>query len=186
MQIVLPEPAAAGLHELADAAEEPVATLAARIIRDGVARAAKNRAITGTAAPPAATVPTESRPPWLEPYGGDEQWRREMWGAIAALHGRYPRHLGHLKNGWWQDERTIETLCALAVWRSHIDQHGHDPREELAFQHQLANTARTLYQQGGGIEKTWHPGAPPEEWIVGYQPRSSRGSWRTLGEHLDG
>jgi hypothetical protein len=87
-----------------------------------------------------------------------------MWGAIVALHGRYPRHLGHLKNGWWEDEATTETLCALAVWRRQIDEHGRDPREELAFHHQLANTAQTLRQQSGGIEHTWQPGPPPEHW----------------------
>ena len=85
-------------------------------------------------------------------------------GSIVALHGRYPRHLEHLKDGWWEDEATAETVCALAVWRAEIDQHGRDPREELAFHHQLADIADRLRQQGGGIENRWTPGAPPERW----------------------
>ncbi len=195
LQIVLPDPAAAQLHEQAVAADEPVATLAARIIRDGVARATKNGTITTPMAPLTATAPTDSRPPWLEPYGGDADWRREMWGAIVALHGRYPRHLGHVKTGWWQDEAITETLCAFAVWRSQIDHHGHDPREELAFHHQLANIARTLREQGSGVEHTWKPGPPPESWDEGaseasdWSFRSSRGLHHherpTVRTHID-
>ena len=118
LQIVLPDPVAAQLHELGDAAGEPVATLAARIVRDGVARAVKDGKITVPAAPPTTAATTDRRPPWLEPYGGDEQWRRETWGAIVALHGRYPRQLEQLKDGWWNDEATTETLAAFAAWRS--------------------------------------------------------------------
>jgi hypothetical protein len=29
--------------------------------------------------------------PWIEPVMGDVEWRRYMWGSIAALYGRYPR-----------------------------------------------------------------------------------------------
>ena len=90
---------------------------------------------------------------------------QEMWGAIVALHGRYPRRLEHLKDGWWNDDAHAETLCALAVWRAEIDDVGQDPREELAFQAQLADYAQTLRQQGGGVAKTWRPGAPPQEWV---------------------
>jgi hypothetical protein len=164
LQIVLADPVAAQLHELADAAGEPVATLAARIVRDAVARAVKDGKIIAPAASPITAATTDRRPPWLEPYGGDEQWRREMWGSIVALHGRYPRHLEHLTDGWWEDEATAETLCALGVWRAEIDQEGRDPREELAFHHQLADIAHALRQNGGGVESTWKPGAPPERW----------------------
>jgi hypothetical protein len=38
-----------------------------------------------------------------------------MWGSIVALHGRYPRALEHLKEGWWEDAAHVETLCALVV-----------------------------------------------------------------------
>lgn len=36
--------------------------------------------------------------------------------------------------------------------------------DELAFQYQLADYAQRLRQQGGGVTKTWKPGAPPPEW----------------------
>jgi hypothetical protein len=165
VQLVLADPVSAQLHELADAAGEPVATLAARMVRDGVARGVRDGKVKAAAAPPHTAAATDRRPPWLESYGGDEQWRREMWGSVVALHGRYPRHLEYLKDGWWEDEATAETLRALAVWRAEIDQHGRDPREELAFHHQLADTAHTLRQQGGGVERTWKPGAPPGDWV---------------------
>jgi CopG-like RHH_1 or ribbon-helix-helix domain, RHH_5 len=164
LQIVLPDPVAAQLHELADASGEPVATLAARIVRDGVAHPVKDGKLTAPAAPRRTAATMDQRPPWLEPYGGDSVWWREMWGSVVALHGRYPRQLEHLKDGWWDDEATAETVCALAVWRAEIDQHGRDPREELAFHHQLADIADTLRQQGGGVESRWTPGAPPERW----------------------
>jgi hypothetical protein len=89
-----------------------------------------------------------------------------MWGAIVALHARYPRHLEHLKDDWWTDDSHTETLCALAVWRAEIDDAGQDPREELAFQTHLAHYAHTLRQQGGGVAKAWTPGAPPREWAA--------------------
>ena len=38
------------------------------------------------------------------------------------------------------------------------------PREELAFQAQLANYGHILRQTGGSIKLPWQPGAPPIEW----------------------
>jgi hypothetical protein len=90
-----------------------------------------------------------------------------MWDQIVALHGRYPRALAALKDEWWTDEEHTETLCALAVWRSELDDAGQDPREELAFHTQLAGHAHTLRQEGGGVTKTWKPGTPPEGWAGG-------------------
>ena len=87
-----------------------------------------------------------------------------MWGAIVALHGRYPRFLDALKDGWWLDDAHTETLCALAVWRAEIDDAGEDPREELNFQARLTVYADALRQLGGGVTKTWKPGAPPSAW----------------------
>ena len=101
---------------------------------------------------------------WLEPYGGDAAWRAEMWGQIVALHGRYPHILAYLKDEWWADEAHIETLCALAVWRSELDDGGVDPREELAFHAQLTDYSQALRQEGGGVSKAWKPGAPPQGW----------------------
>jgi hypothetical protein len=161
LQITLPDPIATQLAELAAAAGEPPASLAARLIADGVARGATRSDATR----PRLPVRSTERPSWLEPYGGDRAWRRETWTAIVALHDRYPRHLEHLKDGWWNDEATTETLAALAAWRIEIDQHGRDPREEIAFHHQLARYAQTLHKLGGGVESRWQPGPPPQSWI---------------------
>lgn len=164
-QIVLPDPIATQLQELAGAAGEPPATLAGQIVRNGIARAAKDGSVRPVRSAPILVGRSDGeRPRWLQPYGGDDAWRQETWGAIVALHGRYPRHLERLQDGWWTDEAHTETLCALAAWRAEIDESGQDPREELAFQTQLADYAQTLRQQGGGVAKTWTPGAPPEEW----------------------
>jgi hypothetical protein len=164
LQIMLPDPVGAQLQQLAAGAGEPLATLARQMVRDGVALAAQSGKIR--APRPVRTVAgkTAGRPRWLQPYGGDPAWRQQMWGAIVALHGRYPRQLQDVKSGWWTDESQTETLCALALWRAEIDDTGQHPREELAFQHQLDHYAHKLRQQGGSITKAWQPGAPPEEW----------------------
>jgi hypothetical protein len=165
MKIVLPEPVAAQLAELAASADEAAATLAARMVRNGVVLAAKDGKVRPLrSAPMLVSRRGGERAPWLEPYGGEPEWRSQMWGAIVALHGRYPRALAALKDEWWSDESHTETLCALAVWRAEIDDTGQDPREELAFQAQLADHSHTLRQEGGGVTKAWKPGAPPNEW----------------------
>ncbi len=164
LQIVLPDPVAAQLEELATAAGEPLATIARQIVRDRVAHAARTSKVKTRTPAQAGVGEPSGRPRWLEPYGGDRTWRQEMWRAIVALHGRYPRHLQDVQTGWWEDESQTETLCALVVWRGDIDDAGQDPREELAFHHQLADYAQTLRQQGGGVEKTWLPGPPPDGW----------------------
>lgn len=51
-----------------------------------------------------------TRAAWLEPYGGDREWRRFMWGSILALCARYPEELRGLKQGWWKDESQVETI----------------------------------------------------------------------------
>ncbi len=167
LQIVLPDLIATQLEELAGAVGEPLATIARQIVRDGVLFAADGRQVNARRQAPTVVAEANGRPRWLEPYGGDPAWRQEMWGAIVALHGRYPRHLQDVKTGWWEDESQAETLCALAIWRAEIDKTGQDPREELAFQRQLTEYAHTLRQQGGGVEMAWTPGAPPPEWIDG-------------------
>jgi hypothetical protein len=136
------------------------------MVRNCVARAAKDGTV-GPLKPMRVVVgPASSeRPPWLEPYGGHTGWRQQMWGAIVALHGRYARTLGALKDEWRRDESHTETLCALAVWRAEIDDAGLDPREELAFQAQLADYANILRHEGGGVTKVWRPGAPPHDWL---------------------
>ncbi len=165
VQVVLSDPVALQLNELAAGLGEPPSTLAAQIVRDVVVEAANDGKVRRLRSAHAPVRPSGAeRPRWLEPYGGDPHWRRAMWGAIVALHGRYPRHLEALKDGWWLDEAHTEVLCALAVWRGEIDDAGEDPREELAFQSQLAEYARILRGLGGGVTKAWRPGAPPSEW----------------------
>jgi hypothetical protein len=166
-QIVLPDPVGLQLRELAASADTPPSTLAAQMVQAGVAQAAKDGKVR-----PLRSVPVlvggngSGRAPWLEPYGGDPEWRQQTWGALLALHGRYPTQLAALKDKWWMDESQTETLCALAVWRAELDDTGQDPRDELAFQNQLADYAQALRQQGGGVTKAWKPGAPPVEWAA--------------------
>lgn len=168
VQVVLPDPVATQLCELAATAGEPPSTLAGSMVRQGVADAARHGKVRPLrTAAVAVAGRTAERPPWLEPWGGDPDWRDEMWGAIVALHGRYPRHLEALKSGWWNDDAHTELLCALAVWRAAIDDAGEDPREEIAFHTRLSDYAAMLRQEGGGVSKAWTPGAPPADWIAG-------------------
>jgi len=104
LQIVLPDPVATQLEELAAAAGEPLATIARQIVRDGVALAAKSGKVKARRPAPTVDGKAAGRPRWPEPYGGDPTWRQDMWGRVVALHDRYPRHLEHLKDGWWTDE----------------------------------------------------------------------------------
>jgi hypothetical protein len=164
-QVVLPDPVATQLDELAAAAGERPSTLAGQLVRNGLAEAVKDGKVRALRQSP-VTVASKSgeRARWLEPWGGDARWRADMWGQIVALHGRYPKALARLRDGWWKDEAHTETLCALAVWRAELDDAGVDPREELAFHAQLGDYARTLSQESGGSTKAWKPGAPPAEW----------------------
>ena len=165
IQIVLADPVHLQLHELASAADTPPATLASQLLSGAVAQAAQEGKVRPLR-PTHLLVGTKGseRAPWLQPYGGDPEWRTQMWGQIVALHGRYPNHLASLKESWWNDDSQTETLCALAVWRAELDDQGQDPREELAFQNQLTDYAQHLRQQGGGVTNQWKPGAPPPEW----------------------
>lgn len=158
IKITLPEQVAEQLDELAAAEGEPVARVTARLVRERLSRPTSGDARVLSFENPA-------RPPWLEPYGGDREWRQRMWGSIVALHGRYPDELRGLQQGWWKDTSQVETLCALVVWRDMLDDAGGDPREELDFQLNVAEFGRRLAQQGGGVTKAWTPGAPPDEWV---------------------
>jgi hypothetical protein len=95
---------------------------------------------------------------------GDAAWRNRMWGEIVALHGRYPKSLAQLKDEWWTEELHTEILCALASWRTELDEKAQDPREEIAFHSQLADYAHRLQKESTGITATWKPGAPPDSW----------------------
>jgi hypothetical protein len=167
-QIVLPDPVAGELRHLAAGSGEAPSTVASQLVRAGVRDAGPQGRVRMLRAVPDAPGGSATAPPrWLEPYGGDPAWRRQMWGAIVALHARYPRLLEALKDGWWTDEAHTETLCALAVWRNDLDDAGESPREELAFQRELADYAQVLRRQCGGVANLWSPGAPPPEWSPG-------------------
>jgi hypothetical protein len=165
VQVVLPDPVAIQLRELATAVGDPPSTLAGQMVRNSVAAAASGGAVRrAKPTTPQIVASRHQRAPWLEPYGGDPRWSREMWGAIVALHGRYPAQLEALKDKWWLDEAHVENLCALTQWRAEIDDGGQDPREELAFHAQLSAYALTLRQQAGGVARAWKPGVPPPGW----------------------
>ena len=166
LQIVLPDPVATQLEELAAGTGEPPSRLAGQMVRDAVAQAAGNGQVRPLKGPRVLRGSTGTgRAPWLQPYGGDGQWRQEMWGLIVALHGRYPYALEALQEGWWEHHSHVETLCALAVWRLELDDGGEDPREELFFQTQLADYSVVLRGEGGGgVTNAWVPGAPPMGW----------------------
>ena len=166
LQVVLPDPIHEQLLELASGARQPPATLAGQMVRAAVGEAAKSgqvRAVKPTAVLAGRRDGCRAR--WLEPYGGDADWRALMWGSILALHGRYPRRLRNLKDGWWDDEVHVEVLCALATWRNELDDNGEDPREELAFHTQLRDYSRSLEKQGSLVDE-WKPGAPPDSWAT--------------------
>jgi len=83
-----------------------------------------------------------------------------MWGAIVALRGRYPEQLEALKDKWWTDESTVETLGALAVWRAELDETRQDPRDEIAFQTQLNDYAQLLRQRAAASPRHGSPAQP--------------------------
>lgn len=161
IKITLPDEIAARLDELAAASGEPVSRVGAQMVRDGLAKLAAAAQGNGTAP---ADEPTVTRAPWLEPYGGDRNWRQLTWGAIIALRGRYPDQLKGLKVGWWEDDATVEMLSAFAYWRQTLDDGAMDPRQELDFQFSLVEFGRRLKEAGGGVAKEWIPGAAPDEW----------------------
>lgn len=158
------------LDRLAIRAGEPPAKIAAQMIRQAITDAERDKpdrhqqAREHTPSEHADPADQDDRAPWLEPYGGSREWRGLTWGAIVGLHGRYPDALSSLKEGWWRNDSHLETLCALTVWRQWIDDAGRDPREELAFQAQLADYGRMLRQEGGSVVDKWQPGAPPADW----------------------
>ncbi|MGN6373236.1 MAG: hypothetical protein ACTHM1_09645 [Solirubrobacteraceae bacterium] len=175
LKITLPDPLMAHLEAVAHERGEPVSRVAAQFLSAGIdtrTQEPPSEAITPFADPLTDTG-SDRRAPWIEPLDDARTWRQFMWGGICALHGRYPEALGHLKEGWWKNSSHVETLCALVVWRNWIDFAADDPRHELAFQAQLADYSRELRQEGGGITKTWKPGAAPPQWsalIAGHRP----------------
>ncbi|MFI4990918.1 MAG: hypothetical protein ACHQHO_08430 [Solirubrobacterales bacterium] len=165
-QIVLPGPVAVELEALAQGADEPPSTLSAQFVRGGVAEASDAGKVRPLKHAPviARPAPRAERAHWLEPWGGDAAWRADMWGQIVALHGRYPRALASLKQGWCNEEEHVEELGALAAWRAQLDDAGVYPREELIFRSHLLDYSAQLRQEGGGVARAWKPGPPPDDW----------------------
>jgi hypothetical protein len=170
IKVTLPATIAQKLDRLAMRVGEPAAKVAAQMIRQAITDAerdepARNRRAREHA-PSEHADPAEQNQcaPWLEPYGDSREWRGLTWGAIVGLHTRYPHVLSALKEGWWRNASHLETLSALAVWRQWIDDAGRDPRDELAFQIQLADYGHLLRREGGSVIDAWQPGAPPIEW----------------------
>ena len=170
IKVTLPATVAQQLDRLATRAGEPPAKVAAQMIRQAINDSERDKPNRHRQAPEhtpsehADPAGQDERAPWLEPYGGSHEWRGLTWGAIVGLHARYPHALSALKEGWWRNASHLETLSALATWRQWIDDSGRHPREELAFQAQLADYSHILQQERGSTLDEWQPGAPPIEW----------------------
>jgi hypothetical protein len=194
LQIVLPDPVLQQLHELAANAGERPATIAGQLMRNVIALAAEEGKVRPLKPTQSVLVGRQGtgRALWLEPYGGAKDWRTEMWGRIVALHGRYPKALSALKDGWWTDDAQTETLCGLAIWRAELDDAGIDPRDELAFQTQLSDYSHTLDKEGGGVTRHGTPDRHPRrgsEWnsrfVVGRSANRTIRSTRTWGNGFE-
>jgi hypothetical protein len=83
-QIVLPDPVDLQLRELAAGADTPPSTLAAQMVQAGVAQAVKDGKVQPLRPAPALVGGSDSeRAPWLQPYGGDSEWRNRC-GAPSS------------------------------------------------------------------------------------------------------
>ena len=166
LQVTVADDIADELERRAEAAGQPSSRVAATLINLALTDHTAKRNIT-TARSPAAISAPPTRPPWLEPHDPAERhiWRGELWLAVLALSTRYPRELDRLEAEWWRRTSRIEQLAALDAWRLQIDHHGQDPREELAFQAQLADLHHTLERTPGIGTDTFDRGLPPDEWL---------------------
>ena len=166
LQVTIADDIADELERRADAAGQPSSRVAAALINLALTDHTAKRNIT-TARSPAAISARPRRPPWLEPHDPAERriWRSELWLAVLALSARYPRELDRLEAEWWRSTSRIEHLAALDAWRLQIDRHGQDPREELAFQAQLADLHHSLDHAPGIGTNTFDRGLPPDEWL---------------------
>jgi hypothetical protein len=167
--ITLDEHALAELGRRAQAASEPVARTAARMVRDGLlstqAQAAGEQTTPATAKP--AKGQGAGAPGWLQPPGEQERWRRELWAAVSALAERYPRVFSKLVADWWTDRALVEVLGALSAWRSQLDAgENPDPRAELLFHDRLELLERQLTQAGDPTAARFAGGPPPSEWVT--------------------
>ncbi|MGH2854319.1 MAG: hypothetical protein ACRDLF_09040 [Solirubrobacteraceae bacterium] len=169
--ITLDEHALAELGRRAQAAGEPVARAAARMVRDGLLSTQAQAAGELATAPPVALARGEGGnvglPGWLEPPGERERWRRELWAVVCALAERYPRAFSKLPGDWWTDRALVEVLGALGAWRSQLDSgQSADPRGELLFHDRLELLERQLTQAGDPTATRFKGGPPPSEWVA--------------------
>ena len=125
------------LQRLAYEAGEPIATVAGRLVRAGLAdhgakldipparRAGPPRGRRSKRGAPAADAPT---------------------GSLDALRARYPRELRHLLADLDGDAYLAEQTAAFITWRARLDLAGPDadPREALAFAYELDSFAHRL------------------------------------------
>lgn len=163
LTIRLPDPAHETLEQRATEAGEPLASMAAGLLRtaidDDVNPARRLPSERPTTRRPTAT----SGPPWL-PAEGDKEWGPNMWAAIVALHKRYPGALAKLEHDWHERRERAETLAALAIWRANIDAAAEDPREELAFHNAIQQLARIL-DQTPGVVRPFKPDPKRQGWL---------------------
>jgi hypothetical protein len=167
--ITLDEHALAELHRRAQAAKEPAARTAARLVRDGLLSTRSQAADQ----PASATTPKPAEgqgagsPAWLQPPGEQERWRRELWAAVSALSERYPRVFSQLVADWWKERALVEVLGALSVWRSQLDSgESADPRAELLFHDRLEILVRQFTQESDPTAARFAGGPPPSEWLT--------------------
>jgi hypothetical protein len=168
LQVTLPDPTAEKLWQLAENADQPPGRLASQLLQRTIDYQARR---PGQPSPPKLPTfdndsgPREpgQRPPWLPPYENTDTWRALTWGAVAALHARYPNQLQNLKQDWWQDTAQLEKLSAIAHWRQQLDDGAADPREELYFHDTLDRLATQLARQPGSGAR-WDPNTIPGWW----------------------
>ena len=135
---------------------------------NGVALAAKDGKVRPLRPAPVLVGGNGSeRAPWLEPYGGDAEWRQQMWGAIVALHGRYPDPARSAQRQMVErrlaDRDTVRARRMASRTRRHT---ARTPATSSPSRTSSPTTPKLLRQQGGGVTKAWKPGAPPPEWAA--------------------
>lgn len=170
LQLTLPQPVAEQLWQLAADADQPPGRLARQLLENAIGRLAEGAhgeplppAVTSRSAPISTGDPAP--PPWIEPPGADTQWRSLAWGAVAALHARYPQHLAAIPADWWQHNHHLERITALAHWRHQLDDAATDPRDELHFHEALTRLASEFDQASSSAQRPWSPADMPSAWI---------------------
>ena len=166
LQVTVADDIANELQRRAQTAGQPASRVAATLIHLALntdASLARDRAPARSVS---ASHDAAQPPSWIEPIAVAERraWRSELWAAVLALCARYPKELQRLEASWWRNRARTEQLAALDAWRLEIDQTGSDPREELAFHHQLADLRYVLEHLPGGAD-TFESGPPPHEWL---------------------